>query len=73
MRLELNQLTKKGQGLATDETAIASAPRALLVGSNDRAGGAPGGAGIVKSTGPFPHTAVCGVGAGAGAGACLPK
>jgi hypothetical protein len=53
MRLELNQLTKKGQGLATDETDVA--PRALLVGSNDRAGGAPGGAGIVKSIGPFPH------------------
>ena len=58
MRLELNQLTKKGQGLATDETANAAPPRTLSVGSNDRAGGAPGGAGIVKSTGPLPHSAV---------------
>ena len=53
MRLELNQLTKKGQGLATDETAVP--PRTLSVGCNFRAGGAPGGAGIVKSVGPFPH------------------
>ena len=82
MRLKLNQLTRKGQGLATDETANASAPRTLSVGTNDRAGGAPGGAGIVKSTGPLPHTAVCeagawdgawaGAGPGTGAG-CLPK
>ena len=73
MLSELNQLTKKGQGLATDETANASAPRTLSVGTNDRAGGAPGGAGIVKSVGPLPHTAGAGDGAGAGAGACLPK
>ena len=52
------------------------------MGSNDRAGGAPGGAGIVKSIGPLPHTAVCEAGAGDGAWAgagpgtgagCLPK
>ena len=43
------------------------------MGTNDRAGGAPGGAGIVKSVGRLPHTAGAGDGAGAGAGACLPK
>jgi hypothetical protein len=74
MRLELNQLTKKGQGLATDETANASAPRTLSVGCNFRAGGAPGGAGIVKSVGPLPHSAVCAAGARVVfVVACLPK